>query len=438
MTTDEDIAKVKENISEEKKIMGEFNHLSTYLENAESKQEKMMIESQIEKLRISMKNANDKLLKNLEGTSTTAPLIRTIEPRVVQQRAIQQQETPTQLKEEKKANARSIGKLSELDKDILRRMKKERGKVEKKVEKKTDSYVKLANKLFSKTAMSMIKQKAFKKIGRDLIMANMDSNIVSYVSKMFLSTSIAFGISFIIFIFLMIFNINSTIPIISIVTENFFVHLLKIFWIPLVIPIGTFFFLYTYPSLEKKSLGSKIDLELPFAAIHMAAISGSMIDPTKIFSIIASTKEYPNLEKEFNKLINEINVYGYDLVTALKDLALNSPSAKLSELLNGLATTITSGGSLYEFFEKRSQSLLFEYRLDKEKATKAAETFMDIYISVVIAAPMIFMLILIMMKVSGLGISLSTSTITLLVVGGVSLVNIFFLMFLQLKQQSTA
>jgi archaeal flagellar protein FlaJ len=190
--------------------------------------------------------------------------------------------------------------------------------------------------------------------------------------------------------------------------------------------------------LKKNPLGGKIDAELPFAAIHMAAISGSMIDPTKIFSIIASTKEYPYLEKEFNKLLNEINVYGYDLVTALKDLALNSSSTKLSELLNGLATTITSGGSLYEFFEKRSQSLLFEYRLDKEKQTKSAETFMDIYISVVIAAPMIFMLLLIMMKISGLGISLSTSTITLLVVGGVSLVNVFFLIFLQIKQQATA
>jgi len=249
---------------------------------------------------------------------------------------------------------------------------------------------------------------------------------------------IAFAISFFIFIFLMFFNINPTLPIITMVTESFGIRFLKLFWIPIVIPLGTFLFMNVYPSLEKKSLGNKIDAELPFAAIHMAAISGSMIDPTKIFSIISSTKEYPHLEKEFNKLLNEINVYGYDLVTALKDLALNSPSSKLSDLLNGLATTITSGGNLYDFFDKRSQSLLFEYRLDKEKETKAAESFMDIYISVVIAGPMIFMLLLIMMKVSGLGISLSTSTITFLVVGGVSLINIFFLMFLQLKQKSTA
>jgi len=163
------------------------------------------------------------------------------------------------------------------------------------------------------------------------------------------------------------------------------------------------------------------------------AISGSMIEPSKIFSIIVSTKEYPYLKKEFTKLINDINILGYDLVSALRNSANNSSSKKLTELLNGIATTINSGGNLPVFFDKRAQSLLFEYRVEKEKKTRSAETFMDIYISVVIAAPMILMLLLMMMKISGLGISLSTSMITLIMVLGVSIMNIVFLTFLHLK-----
>ena len=192
--------------------------------------------------------------------------------------------------------------------------------------------------------------------------------------------------------------------------------------------------MYLYPSLEKSSAELRINEELPFATIHMSAISGSMIDPSKIFNIIISTKEYPYLEKEFKKLINEINIYGYDFVSALRNSASNSPSKKLSELFNGLATTINSGGDLPEFFDKRSQTLLFEHGLEKEKKTKAAETFMDIYISVVIAAPMILMILLMMMKISGLGISLSTSMISLIMVLAVTTVNIVFLTFLHLKK----
>jgi len=59
---------------------------------------------------------------------------------------------------------------------------------------------------------------------------------------------------------------------------------------------------------------------------------------------------------------------------------------------------------------------------------------MDIYISMVVAAPMILMLLLMMMQLSGLGISLGGNMITILVTGGVTLINIFFLIFLQVKQ----
>jgi flagellar protein FlaJ len=170
----------------------------------------------------------------------------------------------------------------------------------------------------------------------------------------------------------------------------------------------------------------------------MAAVSGSLADPTKIFSILTLTKEYPNLEKEFIKIINGVNVLGYDLITVLRNSGQNNPSKKLSDLLNGIATTINSGGDLPKFFDERAKTLLFEYNLEKEKSTRAAETFMDIYISVVIAAPMILMLLLIMMQVSGIGIALSTSAITLIIISGVSVINLLFFAFLHIKQSGEA
>ena len=432
MTIEENLAKIKENILIEKKISSELNYLFTFLKNPENKREEKMINRQIEKLEDLLKKINDEILVNLGQANISA---------LLKEEKIEVKKPEIKIKEpwkKEKSSVKLNKTLSTIDKEILKRLKKKQGeKIVEKVSGKISNYTKLANNIFLKSSMSLIKQKRFKNVGRDLVKANMNYSLPSYVSIILLNTTIALILSFILFLFLLFFNLSPALPIISRTTESIGIRFLKIFWIPIFASIGTFMFMNYYPSLEKKSLGGKIDAELPFAAIHMAAISGSMIDPTKIFSIIASTKEYPNLEKEFNKLLNEINVYGYDLVTALKDLALNTSSPKLSELLNGLSTTITSGGSLYEFFEKRSQSLLFEYRLDKEKSTKAAETFMDIYISIVIAAPMIFMLLLMMMKISGLGISLSTSMITFLVVGAVSVINVFFIMFLQVKQQST-
>jgi hypothetical protein len=425
MAIEENIRRIKEIIFKERKLAEEFASLIGYSGDANS-QEKRMVNSQIEKLKASLKKTNDELLTALEGTLVQAPLKKR-----------EAMGISGSAKAGKIKPGKSSEKISELDREILKRLKRKKEKVVEKKEKKPSKYVKFANRLFGERVRTAIKQKKLVTLEKDLIKSNLEYTSISYISVLVLTTIISIGIAFALFLFFLFFNITPEFPIIIRAPEAFFERLAKVFWVLLAVPLGTFLFMYLYPSMEKKSLENKINQELPFATIHMAAISGSMIEPLKVFSIISSTKEYPHLEREFNKLLNEINVYGYDIVTALKNLAINSPSSKLSELFNGLATTITSGGDMFDFFEKRSQSLLFEYRLDKEKRTKTAETFMDIYISVVIAAPMILMLLLMMMKISGLGVSLSTGMITFLVVGGVSLINIFFLIFLQLKQPAS-
>ncbi|MEK6827058.1 MAG: hypothetical protein AABX99_01070, partial [Nanoarchaeota archaeon] len=321
MTIEDNIEKIKELVFKEKNIILEMNSLLDSAENSRNQQEKKMMEVQHEKLKDFLKKTNEELRANLEEANITTPLAesaRVKEPEKEIPKKVEKREPIKKLSE----------KISELDKDILKRLKKEKEMQKKKVEKvekKTSDYTQLATRLFSNYAMTLIRQKKFKTVGRDLVKANLGYSLVSYISLMLFNTTVTFAISFILFIFLLFFNLSPMLPIITKVTETFGARFLMVFWIIFVFPAGTFLFMNTYPSLEKKSLGGKIDGELPFAAIHMAAISGSMIDPTKIFSIISSTKEYPNLEKEFNKLLNEINVYGYDLVTALKDSALNSP-----------------------------------------------------------------------------------------------------------------
>lgn len=193
--------------------------------------------------------------------------------------------------------------------------------------------------------------------------------------------------------------------------------------------------MFFYPSSQRKSLEKEINQELPFMIIYMSAIATSGIEPSKIFQIIAMSSDYPYNRREIRKLTNYINFYGYDLVTALKNSARTCPSERLGQLFEGLATTITSGGELSEFLNKHSETLLFDYRLEREKYTQIAETFMNIYISVVIAAPMIMMMLFILMSLTSIGSGLfSPATIGLLTVLIISLLNVGFLIFLNMKQ----
>lgn len=322
----------------------------------------------------------------------------------------------------------------ELEKETLKRLKT-RAKIKKEKEKvsKEGGYTKLANRLFSKTSKRLIEKKYFEGVRRDLEKANLKFTLPAYVSVILLTTFLAFIGGLAIFAFFIFFGIQATVPIVK-VAEDFGARALGLIWIPIAFPIAGFIISYTYPSLERRSAETQIDYELPFAAINMAAIAGSMINPVKIFEIIISSEEFPYVKKELTKLLNQINVYGYDIVSALRSASMNTPSKKMGQLFNGLATTINTGGDLAEFFDKRAESLLFEYGLQREKETKASETFMDLYISIVIAAPMIFMLLLMIIKIAGLGISISTSAIGLIIISAVAVINVLFLVFLHLKK----
>ena len=425
---EERFSELKAIISKEKKIAGEISSLNEAMKKSDSETGKS-INVQTESLKQILKNTNEKLA----GSAESIVLNRLLN----EKRTEMKKEIPAKVSKTSSSKIFGIFRkspFSELEKKAIARTGENNKKIIHKKEKSPRRYLKMSNRFFSDISAQLAKKSAFRNLKRDLVRANLQMIPEASISVILFTTLLSAIAGFLVFAFFLFFNLGLELPIITFVKESLGIRLLKVLWIIFLVPLGTFFIMFSYPSLEKKSNENKINAEIPFATIHMSAISGSLADPTKIFSIIISTNEYPAISREFTKLLNQINLYGYDLVNSLRDLSFNTASSKLSELLNGLSTTITSGGDISNFFSKRAESLMFDYKIDKEKRTKSAETFMDIYISVVIAAPMILMLLLMMMKVSGLGISLSPSAISLVIVLGVTMINIGFLTFLHLKQ----
>lgn len=293
----------------------------------------------------------------------------------------------------------------------------------KKLEKSTpisaiNPYIILANRLFRKTSSNLIKKGYFDSIKVDLRKITSPLLADTYVSLMFFFTAVSLVFALFFGLILLFLGVNVMVSLAFI----------------LLIPIVTFLGFFIYPSSQRKAIEKEINQELPFMTIYTAAISTSGIEPSKIFEIIIGSDDYPFIKREVKKLTNYVNFYGYDLVNALKLVSRNSPSERLGQLFDGLATTITSGGDLTVYLNKHAETLLFDYRLEREKYTHMAETFMNIYISVVIAAPMIMMVLFILMSMAGIGMTMGITTIAVLVILVVSVVNIAFLMFLNLNQ----
>ena len=281
------------------------------------------------------------------------------------------------------------------------------------------SLIKLSNKMFRNLANKLVAGGTFDPVRADLIKITSPMILNSYLAIALFCTMIMLFAGILLGGVLALLGVNILLALLLVIA----------------CPIITFMLFVFYPSSKRKSLEKDINQELPFLVIYMSAISTSGIEPSKIFNIIVGSKDYPSIQREIKKLTNYVNFYGLDLVAALKNVSKNNPSEKLGQLFDGLATTITSGGELTEFLNKHSESLLFDYRLEREKYTRTAETFMNIYISVVIAAPMILMMLFILMSLGGLAQGFMTPTnLGILAVLGISLLNMAFLVFLSMKQ----
>ena|SRR3989344_4866793 len=323
-----------------------------------------------------------------------------------------------------------------INEQILKKVKKGQLTERKEVDKFQTSnfYGRISNRLFLNTSQMLVDGGQFKSLRLDLRKSNLNILSTTYISMMFFSTVLAFGIGLILMIILMFVTVSILDISIQKYAGSYLLRFLKLSWIPIALPALTFLLFYSYPGAEKKSVAQRINQEMPFVVIHMASISGSGIEPIEIFRIIATSREYEFAGREFRKILNQTNLYGYDLSTALRNASMSTPSGKFSELLNGMSVTINSGGDMRKFFEKRAESLLLEYRLEREKATKSAETFMDLYISIVIATPMIMMMLLVIISISRISTGFNTAQMTTAIIGIVAIVNILFLAFLHMKQ----
>ncbi|MAG24184.1 hypothetical protein CMI47_01265, partial [Candidatus Pacearchaeota archaeon] len=383
------IPELQKNIELEIEMLREISNYSRRIEFAHENEQKLLLGA-ISSLRNSMKIINDSIPELLRETGKGKRL-----PSIGKTNKVKTGLEKISFKREKgevgvtlsaKNREKFLKELS-LSESFIKKLKKRGEEKEEKFEefKAARGYLKLSNRVFLNTAIDMINKGRFKPLALEIKKANIAVLFETYVAMMLFTSFLSIFVGLLLTVFLIFFSVHLAWPLITVYSGSYLIRIAQVIWIPFVIPIATFLAIYFYPNLEKKSIGGRINQELPFAVIHMSAISGSGIAPAELFKIIGLSKEYPYLQKEIRKVMNQINLYGYDLVTALNNVAKTTPSEKLAELFAGLSTTITSGADLSQFFDKRSETLLVGYRIDREKYAKTAETFMDIYISVVIA-----------------------------------------------------
>lgn len=251
-------------------------------------------------------------------------------------------------------------------------------------------------------------------------------SLKSYVSTVCLTTFIGYFISLITLLILTL----------TLLKLNIFMTVLSVIFIPFIIGVAVFIVGMFYPYQKVLSRGKSTSTNLPFAVAHMGAIAASGVPPTAIFKLLAEFKEYGVLAEEMKKIVRNIEVFGLDPMSAMKEVAKRTPSEKFRQLLFGLATTIEGGGDLKTYLKNAGEQSLFRWRTRRQKYLQQLSAYAEFYTGLLIAAPLFLIslfsvMYMIQPQLGGMDIlDLMKLSIYLIVPA----LNLGFLMFLQVTQ----
>jgi flagellar protein FlaJ len=124
--------------------------------------------------------------------------------------------------------------------------------------------------------------------------------------------------------------------------------------------------------------------------MYLSTLAGTGTSVTEMFRNLSNSDEYDELAKEAEKIHRDIDSFGMDIAEALTQGAERSPSDDLEEVLWGMNHVITTGGSLREFLDQRSSSLMDDYERRIDEFSEQLSLLVEMYIILVIVGSIIF------------------------------------------------
>ncbi|WP_048151943.1 type II secretion system F family protein [Methanolacinia paynteri] len=189
-----------------------------------------------------------------------------------------------------------------------------------------------------------------------------------------------------------------------------------------------------YPSIKKASRTTKINLSLHNAVSYMFAMRRGGAEMLDIFrSMSENAVVYGEVAIEFRQVLRDAEYFGHDLISALENLSMTTPSEKLKDFLEDLVSVTGSGGNISEYLEGRVRMYQEEARFEQLQFLSTLQIVAEAYVTVFVAGPLFLVIIMVVMGMVGSSAVLEFSLVAyvLLPVGAV-----IFILFIDMMSLS--
>ena len=177
----------------------------------------------------------------------------------------------------------------------------------------------------------------------------------------------------------------------------------------------------------------ELDDELPFMTGYMSILASAGVSPEKIFHSLSTLSPPLAASSEANEVIKNVSLFGLDVISALEKASSRTPSQKLRNMIEGMISTIHTGGSMGTFLREKFKIYMRLKRVNLKKYADSLSVLSEIYVALLLTGPLLLVIMLSVMSVlggGGLGIFSSELLLSLMTYIGIPVCAAIFLIIL--------
>ena len=155
----------------------------------------------------------------------------------------------------------------------------------------------------------------------------------------------------------------------------------------------TYLVFILYPGIEAGNRRRNIDASLPYAINYITSMSTAGITPAEVFRLLGSSSIYGQSAVEARYISREIDIFGRDLIDALRLVSSSTPSARMKEFLQGTMASVASGGNITDYFRTKAEQYALENRQTQKMFLETLALVSESYVTAMVAGTL-FLIIL--------------------------------------------
>jgi len=247
------------------------------------------------------------------------------------------------------------------------------------------------------------KREDYAQLRNDIISARLKTPFEVYLSTAYVSSVVVgLGAAVVIGFFSWILKLPNLIkykgavpgPLVALTPHSLLIGTIAITIFSLLIFGGiTYAVFLLYPGLEAGNRRRNIDATLPYAINYVTSMSTAGITPAEVFRLLGDSPIYGESSVEARYIAREIDIFGRDLIDALRLVSSSTPSKRMKEFLQGAMASISSGGNLTDYFRTKADQYALENRQTQKLFLDTLALISESYVTAMVAGTL-FLIIL--------------------------------------------